>query len=401
MYFDRRHIIAICIFSLTVIAAAASAKLPRDTVGFNPHDSWYKNLARSLKNPLYKDPDLLDSMMKEKGKNYWKWAAMNGMLDLKDKNVQYPKFIKFCVDTYNWGDRTFNSYDSAYVVGTGKRWKLFGISDNWLNSYAMHFRKGSDINMMSNLSCNLGGEIAYMAVSAAYMIDLDHLIGNKPVTHKKFDLSFTCALFAGNFSYSRNNGTTQIKKFGDYRDGKWISHKFDGLTLESYELDVYYFLNNKKYSQGAAYCFSKIQKRSAGSAIFGITMSSQDVNIDFTDLPAEMLAQLPDNVRQYRFRYNDYCFLLGYGYNWVLPHHFLLNFSGMPSVGLRHTLQNSLQGRDNLVSLNLIANTSLIYNKRNFFAGFFGKFNGHFYISKKCNFFNSVEVFNISTGIRF
>ena len=55
---------------------------------------------------------------------YW-WRAMkHGKVDLTGKTIHYPKFLRFAWKVYKWGDKAFNSYDSAYVVGTGKNWKF-------------------------------------------------------------------------------------------------------------------------------------------------------------------------------------------------------------------------------------------------------------------------------------
>lgn len=43
----------------------------------------------------------------------------NGFL-INDPGVDYPKFPRFLVKVYNWGDKVFNSYDPEYVVSTGK-----------------------------------------------------------------------------------------------------------------------------------------------------------------------------------------------------------------------------------------------------------------------------------------
>ena len=51
---------------------------------------------------------------------YW-WRAMkHGKVDLTGKTINYPKSLRFAWRVYKWGDKAFNSYDSAYVVGTGK-----------------------------------------------------------------------------------------------------------------------------------------------------------------------------------------------------------------------------------------------------------------------------------------
>ena len=101
-------------------------------------------------------PDLLGDMLKH-DKNYWYRALLKGRLDLKDEKVRYPRFVKFCVDAYNWADKTFNSYDPDYVVGTGKRWKIFLKSDNWFDSYSLRLQNDMKIRMMSDMCYNLEG----------------------------------------------------------------------------------------------------------------------------------------------------------------------------------------------------------------------------------------------------
>ena len=39
-------------------------------------------------------------------------------LDL-DSIAAWGKFPNFCIKTYRWGDKFFNSYDSLYVIGSG------------------------------------------------------------------------------------------------------------------------------------------------------------------------------------------------------------------------------------------------------------------------------------------
>ena len=50
-----------------------------------------------------------------------------------DSIEQWGKFPRFCVKTYRWGDKFFNSYDSTYVVGSGKRMNVKAKVDSWLD----------------------------------------------------------------------------------------------------------------------------------------------------------------------------------------------------------------------------------------------------------------------------
>lgn len=345
--------------------------------------------------------DVVNKMLKN-DKSYWYRAMMRGRLSMKDEDVNYPKFVKFCVDVYNWADKTFNSYDSAYVVGTGKRWKLYFKSDNWLDSYAMKIHRETPIWMLSDICCNIGGYISYMAVSLGYSFDVGNLFFGQPLTHNKFDFQFTCALLSASVYYNKNTGGTNILRFGDYDEGSRIRYEFPDLRLESYGIDVYYFFNNKRYSHGAAYSFSKIQKRSAGSLIAGITISSQDVDMDFASLPDDMKAFLPDASRTaYRFRYYDYCLLAGYGYNWVISKHWLFNISALPSFGFKHCLGSSVEGTTDLFSLNIKGMFGVVYSNRDLFVGLHGKMDGHWYASRQYHFFNSIENLSLTAGVRF
>lgn len=398
---DNRFQKILCLFLFTAVMCMAA--WGQEIVGVDSYPIVDDSEISIEDTTVYRNanPDDFRRLLK-KNEKYWLRAAMHMKLDMKDNEVNYPKFIKFCVDTYNWADTTFNSYDSAYVVGTGRRWKVFLKSDNWLDSYAMRINGDTPVRMMSDVSSSFGGYLAYMAVSVGYMFEVGHLLFGKPITHSKFEFSFTCALLSASIYYNKNTGGINLHRLGDYNDGRWFSYEFPGLTFNSYGLDAYYFFNNNRYSHGAAYSFSKIQKRSAGSLIAGITVSLQDVDMDFSCLPDDMKAYLPepDNMK-YRFCYYDYCLLAGYGYNWVFAKNWLFNISAMPSFGFKHCLDTSVEGNTDLFSLNIKGMFALVYNHRDFFVGLQGKMDGHWYSSSKYSFFNSIENVSLTAGFRF
>ena len=346
-----------------------------------------------------------DSVVQEKvqsrGGDYWKQQLRKGKLDLNDETIEYPSFLQLCVNIYRWGDRTFNSYDPEYVVGTGHRCKAFAKNEEWMDSYAMRFPGRKDIVMISNVSANLGAYVSYMAVSLGYTGEVNRWFGGHGTGQKKLEFQFTCALLAAEAYYSKNSGGTNIKRFGDYDNGKWLSVRFPGLIRESYGVDAYYFFNHKKYSQGAAYSFSKYQRKSAGSMIAGITVSHQNVGLDFMQLTEDMRPQLPFDKMVYRFKYNDYCFLLGYGYNWVFKPNWLFNISVLPSIGFKHCFRDNIDGYGNIFSVNIKGKMGVVYNHSRFFYGLAMKMDGHWYKSRNYSFFNSIESAAFTVGYRF
>lgn len=339
---------------------------------------------------------------------YWRRALMHGKFNPYDTTIKYPRFLDFCLRVYRWGDKTFNSYDTAYVTPTGKNWKVMVKNNNWLDAYSGRLaNKQMRVFVSSPMNTVVGAQISFMAVSYAYMFDIDNLVGGDKTMHKKWDFSFTCARFSVEAYKSSNTGKTRIHHMGNYNSGRFFSEDFTGLERESSGLDIFYIFNHRKYSQAAAYCYSKIQRRSAGSFIAGILISNQDVKIDFSKLEnEEMKAVIPKRYNhqpmdKFRFQYREWNLIAGYAYNWVLKRNWLLNITALPSVGFKHCSANSTDGKRDLFSLNIRGKVGIVRNKGNFFyAGQFC-FDGHLYNSRTNRFFNSVEEFNITAGFRF
>lgn len=331
----------------------------------------------------------------------WWHLLKRGKLDMKDTTVVYPRFLRFCVDVYNWADHAFNSYDTTYVSGTGKRWKARILNDDWVDSYALNLDKKLSMRMLSDIYCNLGAYLQYMAVSIGYTIDVSNIMGNKKANHKKMEFGFNCARFNVDAYYSENTGGTYLRTFGKYKDGHLFKSRFHGLTLYKFGVDAYYFLNNRRYSQGAAYNFSKIQRKSAGSFIAGFSYSNLNASLDFSTLDPKLEPFLTIAPNKYRFHYNNYCLLLGYGFNWVITPKLLFNITAMPTIGIANCYEDSVEGSGNLLSLNIKGKGSLTYNLGNVFFCCIAKIDGNWYRSDRQSFFSSIENFSANVGIRF
>ncbi|MBR5086679.1 MAG: DUF4421 domain-containing protein [Muribaculaceae bacterium] len=330
---------------------------------------------------------------------YW-WRAMkHGKINFKDSTMGYPKFVMFCYNTYVWGDKAFNSYDSAYVTSTGKNWKLILKSDNWVDSYVGKPFKDVRVLMNSNLVSNIGVSLSFMAVSLGYSISISNLIHGGKVSNKA-EFSFTCARFTADAYYWENQNDINIiytdKNLDDER------HKFrqSGISRKAMGLTAYYFFNNRRYAQAAAYCFSKYQKRSAGSFLAGFSLQHFDVKVDAEQLAEEAFAYIPEGTAPPRILYNDYCVLVGYGYNWVLGRKWLLNLTVTPYLGYRYNILHE-DGEKSAISLNLRGRIGLVYNHKNFFMGLQGYADHHRYKKNDSRLVNSMLQFSALAGIRF
>ena len=334
------------------------------------------------------------------GRLEWVNQLVASGFHINDPSIKYPKFARWLLNVYNWGDKTFNSYDSDYVVGVGKNWKAKSKNDTWMRTYVMHFDDNSLMHISSKVYEDMGFDVSFMAANLGYTFNVNSWMGDNTSRHR-FDFSFTCSLFSASFSKQSVKGGAIIRKFGDYKEGSHLSYDFSDIDVDDTNLDIYYFFNHKKYSQAAAYCYSKYQLRSAGSWVIGFNYLRQRLYMDFNGLPADMLAALPAIQRQYDFNYKDYNVLCGYAHNWVLkPRVWLINLTVMPSVGYKHTSQSSRSIRD-MLSTNIEALGAVVYNHKWLFASLTGRFNGYINFGKSYTFFNSTQIMTASVGVRF
>ena len=333
----------------------------------------------------------------EENRNWW-YLFRKGELKMDDPTVKWPKFLGFCVKVYNWGDRVFSSTDHDYVVGTGKKWRARIINDNWANSYYMKINPQFNSIMSTPFHVLLGASIQYMAVSYTYSLDMTHLLSGSPINYKKQEFGFNCARFSADGYYYSSKGCN-IRTFGAYKG--YLREPFSGVEMTNFGIDAYYFFNGYKYSQGAAYNFSKFQKKSQGCWMAGFAYCNQNISFDFTQLPPNLVEYKKFENDFYKFHYNDYNLLVGYGYNCVISPHWLYNITVIPGVGFNHCYADSENGSAKLLSISGRAMTSFTFNSGNWFAGLQGRIRGHWYQSKRISLFNAVEGVVLSGGIRF
>ena len=335
-----------------------------------------------------------------RNEGYW-WRAMkHGKVNFNDSSMGYPKFLKFCYKTYKWGDRTFNTYDTTYVKGTGKNWKIMFKSDNWIDSYIGTPFKDVDMVQNSNLVSNIGISLSFMAVSVGYSLNMSNLIHGSNVSNK-IDFSFTCARFAADAYYWENSNTTHVSYTNKSIDNEKHEFKMSGISRKAMGVTAYYFFNHRRYTQAAVYSFSKYQKRSAGSWLAGISLQHFDVKFDVDKLDPESRVYIPTQEDAPRILYNDYCVLFGYGYNWVLGRKWVMNFTVTPYIGYRYNHYHKDDHMVSALSLNLRGRIGAVYNHKKFFLGLHGFADHHRYKSKNSRLINSTIDFMALVGFRF
>lgn len=316
-----------------------------------------------------------------------------------DSIAEWGKFPRFCVNTYRWGDEFFNSYDSLYVVGTGTKFNVKGTTDSWLDTYHFVLPGNQKVDLRSDASTSIGAYLTYLAVSVGYDINISNLFGGVKHARSRYRFGFDCSLLGIEMYWENNDVGTKLKRFGPYEH---LSIPFDGVKIGSWGIDAYYFFNHKKYSQAAAFNFSKIQRRSQGSLYAGISIYSQNYDFDFSSLDKKMLELLPPHWTDYHYRVrtHNYGFRIGYGYNWVVGRNWIVCGSLSPIIGLRKGYINS-ETEETTFSLYNRAKVSAVWNHGKWFAGIVGKADIAIISHRKTTFMGTNLSLSGAIGYRF
>lgn len=321
-----------------------------------------------------------------------------------DSVAEWGRFPRFCVNTYRWGDRFFNTYDSAYVEGTGYKFNVKARSELWLDSYFFRMDDGYRMDFASPSDISGGFYLTYLAVSLGYDWNLNRLFGDSRTKRNKFNFKFNCALLSAEFYWITNDVGTHLRRYGT--SGAMVSTNvpFNGINTSTFGLDAYYFFNNKRYSRAAAFTYSKNQKISQGSWFAGFSYWRQNFTFDFSSLPPNILGAIPSDWAANNYIFdtvsNNYTLRGGYGYNWVFARHWLLGVSESPSVGIRHGRTNGGTAK-NTFSLYNRFQTSIVWSNRAWFAGLSGSAETGLVTDKTRALINGVYAFELSAGYRF
>jgi hypothetical protein len=120
----------------------------------------------------------------------------------------------------------------------------------------------------------------------------------------------------------------------------WEQESFplrSGLQSYSFGVSTYFFTNYKKFSYKAAYTRNQIQKRSAGSFIYGAYFNANVAKASGGFVPAE----LPDSLGNYfnldAYITNSFGGSVGYTYTVVFLKRMYFNVSLAPAIGYRNS----------------------------------------------------------------
>ena len=305
------------------------------------------------------------------------------------------------VKGYNWFEHIFNNYDTTYVKPVPGRFKVKLYTNNWLENYRLNFTEGGHMNLRSDIVTNIGLELSYWIVSLSYEMNLNKYYDGYERHQKRFNLGLHTALINFDVFVENNDLTALMTSFNTPVIIYPEQVRFDGVKTDRWGIEAYYFLNNRHYSQPAAFDYTRLQTRSQGSFYFGMAYRDQKYRFDFSTLPSEITGNLPEELENYTYQAHTHDFFLipGYGFNWVLGKHWMIAISESPFIGFR-------TGRVNIIEKNRFNLTNLIrvggvYNLRRFFTGLQGSLYTNLTKDPEIAMWGNILKTELSVGYRF
>ena len=324
-------------------------------------------------------------------------------LDL-DSIAAWGRFPRFCINTYRWGDKFFNSQNPDYVVGTGKKFSIKANANVLTDLYNFIFSDGdrTRMMMMSDPTTTVGLHLNYMALSVGYDLNIGKFFGGGE-SRKQFNFQFNCSLFSVDYYYMTNNIGSTITRVGPTGNSEKVDVGFNGINNKYWGIDTYYFFNHKNYSQAAAFSFGKVQVKSSGSLYAGFSVSRYWYEFDFNKLPDDIRAQVPLEADDYFYQAvnRNYGLRIGYAYNWVFRPGWLLAVSESPIIGIRSGWVMDPKEDKTTFSLSNRMKASLVYNRDNWFVGAVTKLEQGLIYNKKHTLVSAMFRFDVTLGYRF
>lgn len=221
-------------------------------------------------------------------------------------------------------------FDTLYLSRPSTRWTLKGRV-NLSGAGITAKGKFDDASFSSELNSELKGTvsmaISYQGLTLGAAINPSALSGR----YKDYELNLH---FYGN-RMGLDVVYQQANSFeGWTRDNAGNRYEVEQGSVKQHSLSIdgYYAFNHRRFSYAAAFTQSYIQRRSCGSWLLGVSIHGLDTKIydvsEESGLDGNGTTDAPESSH---LRFWRAGIGAGYGYNFVLPHNWLLHVSTLPT----------------------------------------------------------------------
>lgn len=267
----------------------------------------------------------------------------------------------------------FRNHDSTFIRSYADRFAIKLIAVNKINYFNVRDREsGTSIRYRPEYGVNLGLGISYKW----FALDLAFNVGLREDDFKqKKHIDFQGRIFSskqfieGSLQYYYGYKLGNISGIDpDYGDIPEIRHDIRTVTVG---LQYLYAFNYDKFSLKAPFVLNEIQRKSAGSVIFGVSFAFFTMDSDSSIVPNALRSYYNPDLHLTDLANISLAANLGYMYTYAWKENIFLTFGLIPGLSLnlgdfsaeeRHQYKWS-------VSYKIKTMNSIGYNSRSFFAG--------------------------------
>ncbi len=326
-------------------------------------------------------------------------------------------------DTFTKYFRDFNETDTTYIEPQHYNYALMLQNTNTYEAYRVTSKSGQSFLFAPKPTYRVGPYFGWRWIFLGYTIDVSH-IGDKN-NKQEWDISLYSNLVTVDLYYRKTGDDYKIRDVD--MPGRPVNTRalqgvpFNGMNVGITGIDVYYIANHKRFSYPAAFSQSTVQRRSCGSALYGIGYTRHSIALDFNRLQEVVSANLPEAIEHpdvvkldsglmfNKVRYTNFSASGGYAYNWVFARNWL--FSGSLSLAVGYKRATGDLRKDELtilrdfsfknVALDATSRVGVVWNDTKWFAGMSAIFHSYNYRKQQFSTNNIFGSLNFYVGFNF
>jgi len=301
------------------------------------------------------------------------------------------------------------TYDTTRILDLSQKLSVwgYGIQKMYtINLMNTNTKKKLNLSPNGQMNFGLGFNYKWMGLGVAFKLPLskndDDIYGKT----KRFD--FQLNIFARSFGIDFS--TQYYKGFYVTNPADFISWNREefptlpNLEILSSELSAYYFSNNKRFSYRAAFVRNEIQKKGAGSPIFGAYVRYDLAVSPDGFVPKELPESVKDTFDISAFITTNYGLSIGYTFTFVIWKKFFINISMVPGLGSKtlkvYTSEGEFRTKPGL-SGRYVGRLALGYEHKYFYLGLSSTSISNNVTYENLTLSSSTTKFRIFVGKRF
>ena len=300
----------------------------------------------------------------------------------------------------------FSDFDTLYISPNRYNYALMATHFSNFEYYSVtsEFPQPQKLSFSPNPHNKIGLYFGWRWIFLGWSVDIDDIYRktNRKNKGTEFDLSLYSSKLGVDIFYRRTGNNYKIHKIRGFYDEipSDYSEDFSGLKVDIKGLNLYYIINNRKYSYPAAFSQSTNQRRNAGTFIAGFSISKHNLDFDYQQLPAYIQERMNPGMKVNKIKYTNANISFGYAYNWVFARNCLACLSLTPAIAYKASDVDAetQEGKAwySKFNLDFLLRAGVVYNNGKYFVGtsFVGKnYNYHRNNFSLDNGFGTLQVY--------